>query len=69
MYQPPATVNFVSSADKRGTMDILLGCLFTIIACTRSVQHLNIPEQREGWDLGWLGDIKCASKGAWTSLK
>jgi hypothetical protein len=46
-------------------MDILLGCLFAIIACTWSVQHLNMPEQREGWDLGWLGDIKCA----WTSLK
>jgi hypothetical protein len=55
---PSTTVNFVSSADKRGTRDILFSCLFTIIACTWTVQHLNVPEQREGRDPGWLGDIK-----------
>ena len=66
---PSTTVNFVSSADKRGTTDILFSCLFTIIACTWTVQHLNVPEQREGRDPGWLGDIKWASKRAWTSTK
>jgi hypothetical protein len=66
---PSTTVNFVSSADKRGTTDILFSCLFTLIACTWTVQHLNVPEQREGRDPGWLGDIKWASKRAWTSTK
>jgi hypothetical protein len=51
---PSTTVNFVSSADKRGTMDVLLSCLFTLIACTWTVQHLNLLEQRGGRDPGWL---------------
>jgi hypothetical protein len=66
---PSTTVNFVSSADKRGTMDILLGCLFTLIACTWTVQHLNVPEQREGRDPGLLGNIKWTLKRTWTSTK
>lgn len=47
---PSKTVNFVSSADKRGTLDILFSCLFTLVACTWTVQYLNVPEQREGRD-------------------
>jgi hypothetical protein len=43
---PTVLVNFVSSPDSRGTLDILCSCLFTIIACTWTIQHLNIPEQR-----------------------
>jgi hypothetical protein len=66
---PSTTVNFVSSADKRGTIDILFSCLFTIIACTWTVQHLNVPEQREGRDPGWLGNIKWTMKRTWTSTK
>ena len=46
----PGVVNYVSLADTRGTMDILWSCLFTIIACTWTVLHLNAPEQREGRD-------------------
>jgi hypothetical protein len=66
---PSTTVNYVSSADTRGTVDILWSCLFTIIACTWTVQHLNIPEQREGRDPGWLGDIKWGLKRGFTSTK
>ena len=50
-------------------MDILWSCLFTIIACTWTVQHLNIPEQREGRDPGRLGDIKWQLKSTWSSTK
>jgi hypothetical protein len=66
---PTTSVNYVSSPDIRGTMDILWSCLFTIIACTWTIQHLNVPEQREGRDAGWQGDIKWQLKRAWTSGK
>lgn len=41
------TVNFVSSPNTRGTLDILWGCLFTLLACTWTIQHLNVPAQRK----------------------
>ena len=66
---PSTTVNYVSSANIRGTIDILWSCLFTVIACTWTVQHLNIPEQREGRDSGWLGDIKWGLKRSFVSTK
>lgn len=37
--------------------DILWLCLFTIFACTWTMQHLNVPEQREGRNAGWKGNI------------
>jgi len=44
---PPATrVDFVSSPDARGTLEILWSCLFSIFACTWTIQHLNIPRPR-----------------------
>ena len=43
----PATyTNYISSADIRGTLDILWSCTFTLFICTWTVQHLNIPRQR-----------------------
>jgi hypothetical protein len=42
---PSSRTNYVSSPDTRGTLDILWSCLFTIIACTWTIQHLNVPEQ------------------------
>lgn len=45
---PSTKVSFVSSPDTRGTLDILWSCLFTLVACTWTIQHLNIPEQRDG---------------------
>ncbi|KAE9365107.1 hypothetical protein N431DRAFT_549410 [Stipitochalara longipes BDJ] len=47
---PEHSVNFVSSPDARGTLDILWSCLFTVLACTWTILHLNVPEQREGRD-------------------
>jgi hypothetical protein len=44
-------------------------CLFTIVACTWTIQHLNVPEQREGRDPGWLGDIKWQLKHTSRTLK
>jgi hypothetical protein len=64
-----STINFVSGPDTRDTLDILWSCLFTIIACTWTIQHLNIPEQRGDRDPGWKGDLEWQLKGTWTSLK
>ena len=66
---PTNSTNFVSSDGTRGTMDILWSCLFTIITCTWTVQHLNVPEQREGRNPGKWGTIWWAIKGGWTSTK
>ncbi|KAI1639672.1 hypothetical protein F4809DRAFT_656560 [Biscogniauxia mediterranea] len=46
--KPTTSANFVSSPDSRGTLDILWSSLFTIIACTWTIQHPNLPEQRNG---------------------
>ncbi|KUJ16695.1 uncharacterized protein LY89DRAFT_707221 [Mollisia scopiformis] len=67
--KPTESVNYVSSADTRSTLDILWSCVLTIIACTWSVQHLNVPEQRERRNPGWIGNIKWALKRTWTSTK
>jgi hypothetical protein len=66
---PTTNVNFVSSPGSRGTLDILWSSLFTIFACTWTIQHLNVPEQREGRDRGWKGDLKWMLKGVYTSVK
>lgn len=72
---PKTFVNYVSSPDSRGTLDILWSCLFTILACTWTIQHLNIPEQRDrsrerkdGVYWVWY-DFKWWVKGFWTNLK
>jgi hypothetical protein len=44
---PVALSNYVSSPNTRGTLNILWSSLFTIFACTWSVQHPNVPEQRD----------------------
>jgi hypothetical protein len=66
---PEKPANFVGSPDSRGTLDILWSCLFTIFACTWSVQHLKVPEQREGCDPGWRGDFWWMLKGIWSKSK
>ncbi|PYH91858.1 hypothetical protein BO71DRAFT_458866 [Aspergillus ellipticus CBS 707.79] len=40
---PMVQVNFVSSPDTRGTLQILWSSLFTIFACTWTVLNLNVP--------------------------
>ncbi|KAN0102644.1 hypothetical protein V8E51_010957 [Hyaloscypha variabilis] len=64
---PSTPINYVSSVDARGTMDILWSCLFTILACTWTVLHLNVPEQREDRDPDWKGNIKWMIKRGLTS--
>ncbi|MCJ1229931.1 hypothetical protein MMC12_006602 [Toensbergia leucococca] len=43
---PPAQVNFVSSPSVRGTLDILWSSIFTLLLCTWTIQHLNVPDQK-----------------------
>ncbi|KAH0533937.1 hypothetical protein FGG08_007446 [Glutinoglossum americanum] len=66
---PPDQINYVSSPNTRGTLDILWSCFFTIIACTWTIQHLNVPEQRNTRDSGWKQDLKWAIKSQWRNIK
>ncbi|KAL6818796.1 hypothetical protein GGI42DRAFT_310727 [Trichoderma sp. SZMC 28013] len=43
---PVTQPNYVSSPNTRGTLEILFSCLFTIFACTWTLQHPNVPQQR-----------------------
>ncbi|PWY85100.1 hypothetical protein BO83DRAFT_442474 [Aspergillus eucalypticola CBS 122712] len=43
---PPQHANFVTAPNTRGTLQILWSSLFTILACTWTVLHLNIPKYR-----------------------
>ncbi len=66
--------NFVSSPDTRGTLDILWSSLFTIVACTWTIQHLNIPKQRtrqlkKGWAHAFWCDMTLTLKGFLRNLK
>ncbi|KAH6673478.1 hypothetical protein B0J14DRAFT_49629 [Halenospora varia] len=45
--RPETSINFVSSSNARGTLDILWSCLFAALACNWSVLHLNVLRQRE----------------------
>ena len=42
---PSHTVNYVTAPNTRGTLQILWSCLGTLVLCTWTVQHLNIPQQ------------------------
>jgi hypothetical protein len=61
---PPSRTNYVSSPDTRGTLDIIWSCFFTIIACTWTIQHLNVPEQSSHdsqgtrWYQFWRWDLR-----------
>jgi len=55
---PSDTVDFVSAPSTRGTLEILWGSIFTILLCTWTVQHPSIPEQRDGRNPGWKGDLR-----------
>src|SRR5438045_2076093 len=43
---PHKTVNLVTSPEIRGTFNILWSCLFTLLICTWTIQHLNVPAQK-----------------------
>ncbi|KAK4442612.1 hypothetical protein QBC34DRAFT_363466 [Podospora aff. communis PSN243] len=74
VFQPTCTsptepVNFVSAPNSRGTLEILWSSLFTIFACTWTIQHPNVPEQRDGRFPSWTGDIRWGLRHAIESLK
>ncbi|KAK3990464.1 hypothetical protein QBC44DRAFT_368995 [Cladorrhinum sp. PSN332] len=55
---PTNKENFVKEPDIRGTMHIIWSSLFTIIACTWTLQHPNVPKQYRGlkpWTKSWWG--------------
>ncbi|PYI36123.1 hypothetical protein BP00DRAFT_474770 [Aspergillus indologenus CBS 114.80] len=56
---PAETVNYVSAPNTRGTLSILWANILTIILCTWTVQHPDIPTPRENFELGFNGSIKC----------
>src|SRR3569623_1563685 len=65
--KPHIGVNYVSSPNFLGTLDILRRSQFTIFAYTWTLQHPNVPEQRHGYrhDLndvtqvsGWKASIR-----------
>jgi hypothetical protein len=55
---PHVSYNYLSAPNVRSTLDITWSSLATIIACTFTVLHLNVPEQRDNRDPGWTGDLK-----------
>ncbi|OJJ96022.1 hypothetical protein ASPACDRAFT_35503 [Aspergillus aculeatus ATCC 16872] len=55
---PAETVNYVSAPNTRGTLTILWANLLTIILCTWTVQHPDIPRPRENFVPGFNGKIE-----------
>jgi hypothetical protein len=66
---PSISYNYVTSEASRSTLDILWSCLFTILACTWTIQHPNIPEQRNGRNPGFWGDLLWRWKSIWSTLQ
>ncbi|PKK44595.1 hypothetical protein CI102_11309 [Trichoderma harzianum] len=65
----PATLsNYVSSPNTRGTLDILWSSLFTIFACTWTLQHPNVPAQRDDSRSGQSKHVKWMS-AQWRSAQ
>ncbi|KAI1820387.1 hypothetical protein F4861DRAFT_69781 [Xylaria intraflava] len=58
MAAETSTVGWQASPDRRGTSTIIENCLFTIFACTWTVQHLNVPELDEKWWPVFLRQLK-----------
>jgi hypothetical protein len=44
-----ASVGWQANPSRRGTLQIVENCIFTIFACTWSIQHLNLPEPHARW--------------------
>lgn len=55
---PHSEFMFVSSPNTRGTLDILWSSFFTIIACTWTLQHPNLPENCSYFERGLLDGFK-----------
>ncbi|CAM6084336.1 unnamed protein product [Calypogeia fissa] len=44
---PGSYFNFVSAPNSRGTLQLLWSCVFTLITCTWTVQHVDIPRPED----------------------
>jgi hypothetical protein len=55
-------VGWQANPNRRGTLNIIESCVFTILACTWSIQHLNVPAPSES------GCTKMRRKIKWTIL-
>lgn len=66
---PDTSYNYVAAVNMRTILDIVWSSLSTLIACTYTVLHLNVPEQRGGRDPGVLGNLKWLFKGLAPSIK
>ena len=55
-------VGWQSSPNRRGTIDIIVNCLFTIVSCIWSAQHFNLPAPRDGF---WTQLLR---KAKWSAL-
>ena len=66
-----STISYIQQqvSSTRTVWDILWSSLFVIFTCTWTVQHLNVPEQRDEKDPGFKGDVKWGLKSFWTSTK
>jgi len=62
---PTNIIHVVYSGNVRGTFDILWSCVFTLLICTWTVQHLNIPEQTLE-SRTWRSYLKVVVKKSWT---
>lgn len=60
---PHVSYNYITAPNVRSTLDIAWSSVATIIACTFTVLHLNVPEQRDGRDANWKGSVKWWWKG------
>ncbi len=49
MAENNAVVGWQTSPSRRGTLTIIENSLFTILACTWSIQHLNVPRLDDTW--------------------
>jgi hypothetical protein len=68
---PTSQTSYVSAPNARGTLNILWSCFFTIIACTWTIQHLNVPEQpneQRSRDQRWYETWR-SLKSLWRSIK
>src|ERR1700760_2692335 len=71
---PQPYANFVASPNTRGTLQILWSSLFTIISCTWTIQHLNVPAQEEiplqkNQTSSWRWSLNYQTNSFWTNLK
>lgn len=65
----PETPNLVLSPNVRGTFDILWSSLFTLLICTWTVQHLNVPHQIFISEKGILEKVTLWISGIWRKIK